>query len=161
MKLSFFLLFTILSFVNVFGSTIKTLTQLKCSKAVASLTSAIYFGFYTVVLVYTVSEGIPLWGKVIIVAICNFFGTYLANAIFEKATKKELIWRVTVSIPECDRPSFEDTLRNSNLEYREFGNNNGWFMYDIYCNTSDESHALKCILPTSAKYIINEGDKVL
>ena len=161
MNLEFITLFVILSFVNVFGSTIKTLTQLKCSKKIASLTSAIYFGFYTVVLVYTVSEGIPLWSKVIIVAICNFFGTYLANAIFEKVTKKELTWRVTVSIPDNDHAVFEEKLNSSNLNFREFGNHKGWFMYDIYCDTPFESDTLKRILPTTAKYIINEGARTL
>lgn len=161
MDIKFFTLFFILSFVNVFGSTIKTLTQLKCSKFIASLTSAIYYGFYTVVLVYTVSEGMPLWLKIVIVGACNFFGTYLANAIFEKATKKELTWRVTVSVPEADNDSFIKDLFDTQLEYRSFGNHNNWWMYDVYCVTSNDSDTLKSILPNSAKYIISESVKTL
>lgn len=161
MDIKFFTLFFILSFVNVFGSTIKTLTQLKCSKFVASLTSAVYYGFYTIVLVYTVSEGMPLWLKIVIVGACNFFGTYLANAIFEKATKKELTWRVTVSVPKETNTDFANALLNENLDYRAFGNHNNWFMYDVYCNTTTESDKLKAIIPKSAKYIISESVRTL
>lgn len=164
MNIQFLMMFILMSFVNVFGSTIKTLTQLKCNKTIASATSAIYYGFYTIVLLYTVSDGIPLWLKVCIVAACNFFGTYLANMIFETATKENYTWRITVSVPTPLHFKMEESIECGKLEYRSYGEDNGWYMYDVFCKNKNESSYLrdKCITAIpDAKYIISESVKTL
>lgn len=50
------LLFIILQLVNVILSTIKSICTIKCGKFIAALMNAVYFGFYTVIMIYTVND---------------------------------------------------------------------------------------------------------
>lgn len=54
------ILFSLLTVVNVIFSTIKSIVTIKSGKTVASLISAGYYGYYNVVLIYTVAD-FPLW----------------------------------------------------------------------------------------------------
>ena len=96
-----------LSIINVVFSTIKSITTIKSSPLVASLVSAVYYGLYTVVLIYTVSD-FPLWQKVLITAICNFVGVFIVKWI-EAKRRKDRLWEVRATIPA----EYTDTLHEA------------------------------------------------
>ena len=50
------IIFSILTIFNVVLSTIKSIVTIKSGKTVASLISAGYYGFYNIVLIYTVAD---------------------------------------------------------------------------------------------------------
>ena len=83
------LIFIILNVLNVIIQTIKSLATIKCGKVGASIVNAIAFGLYTVVVVYTVCE-LPLWFKVVVVAVANFIGVLLLTLVLSMQ-KRELL----------------------------------------------------------------------
>jgi hypothetical protein len=58
------ILFSFLTIINVVFSTIKSIVTIKSGKTVAALISAGYYGYYNIVLIYTVAD-FPLWQKVV------------------------------------------------------------------------------------------------
>ena len=94
MKLLF--IFTILTIVNVIFSTIKSIVTIKCGKTVASLISALYYGYYNIVLIYTVAD-FPLWQKVAVTFFCNLVGVWLVKWGEEKA-RKDRLWKVEATV---------------------------------------------------------------
>ena len=67
------IIFTILSLINVIGSTARSLITIKSNKNVAAAVSAAYYAFYNIVLVYTVAD-FELWIKCVITFGCNLVG---------------------------------------------------------------------------------------
>lgn len=81
------IIFTIISVVNVIMSTARSLLTVHGGKWIASISSAIYFGYYNIVLIYTVAD-FPMWQKIIVTATCNIIGVFIVKYIEEKAQKK-------------------------------------------------------------------------
>ena len=67
MDWTLFAVFCILQVLNVVMSTIKSICTIKCNKIVASLVNAIYYGLYTVVLIFMTCE-LELWLTVVVVS---------------------------------------------------------------------------------------------
>ena len=78
------LIFTALTIVNVVFSTIKSIITIKGGAFSASLISALYYGYYNIVLIYTVAD-FPLWQKVIVTFGCNLVGVFAVKYAEEKA----------------------------------------------------------------------------
>ena len=150
-------LFIVLTVVNVILNTARTIITVKGGMFWSSFIAAIAFGFYVVVIVYTVCD-LPLWLKAVITAIANFVGTYLVKFV-EMKVRKQRLWLVDV------------VIFKKNIEYAtEFLNNNGiWFsqtpisnsestMFHIYSNTQDESRLIRKLLAKfNAKYVVVES----
>ena len=161
MNINFLILYCALAFINVVIQTIKSLCTVKCSTFISACVNAVAYGLYVYVIFFTNAEGLPLWGKAIITAAANFTGVYIANILFNKIFAQEVRWKVEVSIPTVDAPHFVEGLEDNALEYFEDGFYNGWISYAIFCPTKKESHILRTILPTDAKYNISECIKRL
>ena len=80
------MIFIILSIINVIFSTIKSIVTVKGGAVSASLLSALYYGYYNIVLIYTVAE-FPLWQKVVVTFGCNLVGVFVVKWAEEKARK--------------------------------------------------------------------------
>ena len=156
MDFGFLLLYVGLSFVNVVIQTVKSLCTVKSSTFVSACVNAVAYGLYVYVIFFTNAEGLPVWGKAIITACANFTGVYIANFLFNKFLRKEVLWRVEVSLPRMYTASFQKDLQKHNLSYFFMGVYNEWVSYAVFCPTSKESLKLKAILPLEAKYNVSE-----
>lgn len=151
------MVFIVLTVVNVVLNTARTIITVKGGMFWSSLMAALAFGFYTIVIIYTVCE-LPMWLKATVTALANFAGTYFVKYI-EMKVRKDRLWLVDV------------VIFKKNLEYAtEFLNKNGiWFsqtpisnseshMFHIYSNTQDESRLIKKLLAKfNAKYVVVES----
>lgn len=146
-----------LSIINVVFSTIKSIATIKSSPLVASLISAIYYGYYNVVLIYTVSD-FPLWQKVLITALCNFVGVFIVKWI-EAKRRKDRLWEVRATIPA----EYTDTLHEalSMIPHNYITNIGKYTIFNIYCATQKESSAVKATLDLyHAKYFVSESKEL-
>lgn len=146
-----------LSIINVIFSTIKSITTIKSSPLVASLISAIYYGYYNVVLIYTVSD-FPLWQKVLITALCNFVGVFIVKWI-EAKRRKDRLWEVRATIPA----EYTDTLHEalSLIPHNYIAGVGKYTIFNIYCTTQKESSAVKATLDLyHAKYFVSESKEL-
>lgn len=146
-----------LSIINVVFSTIKSITTIKSSPLIASLISAIYYGYYNVVLIYTVSD-FPLWQKVLITALCNFIGVFIVKWI-EAKRRKDRLWEVRATIPA----EYTDTLHEalSLIPHNYITGVGKYTIFNIYCATQKESSAVKATLDLyHAKYFVSESKEL-
>lgn len=146
-----------LSIINVVFSTIKSITTIKSSPLVASLISSIYYGYYNIVLIYTVSD-FPLWQKVLITALCNFVGVFIVKWI-EAKRRKDRLWEVRATIPA----EYTDTLHEalSLIPHNYITGVGKYTIFNIYCATQKESSAVKATLDLyHAKYFVSESKEL-
>ena len=90
--MNLFVLFIILNIFNVVIQTAKSIITIKCGKAAAALANAVAYGFYTVVVIYMVSD-LPLTYKVCVTAICNLIGVYIVK-FGEEIFRKDKLWKI-------------------------------------------------------------------
>lgn len=122
--------FLILTILNVIISTVKSIITVKGDKWSASLISAFYYGFYTIVLMYTVAD-FPLYQKVIITAGCNLIGVFVVKAIEEKSQKDKL-WLVKITIPCLQWDTAKPLLDNYDIPY-QFYDIDKYYVVDCFC----------------------------
>ena len=153
------ILYVILNIANVIVQTIKTLATVKCGKTVASLVNSVAYGLYTVVVVYTVCD-LPLWFKVVVVAVANLIGVYVVK-VFEEKMRKDKLWKVEATIPNQGISAENDDclieLKNANIPMN-YININKYILVNCYCATQTESKIVKEILNRyNAKYFVSEN----
>ena len=108
------LIFFIINLINVALSTIRSLTTIKSSKLVASITNALSYGFYAAII--KLITGFPISTVVIVTIIANLIGVYFSIWLYDKF-KKDRMWKITVLANEKD--SFTITHRLKHLEEKE------------------------------------------
>lgn len=148
------IIFTILQLVNVILSTIRSVLTVKSGKLVASISSAVYFGFYTVIVIYTAADNMNLWIKVGITAATNLVGTYIGKLILDKS-KKEKLWDITATVKArqledvCNELN-EHSLLHTRLEM----NNKKYWLIHTYAKGKEESRMIRDIFEKYDAYII-------
>ena len=153
------ILFAIATAINVILSTVKSLLTIKAGKTVAALANAITYGFYTWVIILTNIDGISLWVKMGITALCNFIGVFIVKLIEEKA-RKEKLWKI-----ECTVPTAQAEQMIADCNYYDFSYNyidiNKWVLFNFYAPTQKDSANIKKLLKSyDVKYFVSES-KVL
>lgn len=136
------LLFALCTAVNVILSTIKSILTVNGGKFSASLINAITYGFYSYVIVLTSADGMPIWLKMAITAVCNFVGVYFVKWIEEKA-RKEKLWKVEFAVPasyNADIVKLMVTDHDIPCNYFYAGK---WIMFNCYCSTQEQTRAVK------------------
>lgn len=130
------IIFTVLTIANVIMSTIKSIVTIKADKWIASFVSALYYGYYNVVLIYTVAD-FPLWQKVLVTFACNLIGVFIVKWTEEKA-RKDKLWQLSITIPkENIKDLYSDyTVYNISHNYIEAG---PWGIFTVYCETQQET----------------------
>lgn len=148
-------LFSILTVVNVIFSTIKSIVTIKSGKTVAALVSAGYYGYYNIVLIYTVAD-FPLWQKVVVTFLANLLGVWLVKWAEEKA-RRDKLWKVEATI-DSDY-EWEDLileLKNHNIPCN-YIDIDKYILINCYCATQKESATVKKSLDRyNAKYFVSE-----
>lgn len=159
--MDFILLYCGLCLVNVVLQTVKSLCTVRCSRFVSACVNALAYGLYVYVIFYTNAEGLSLIGKAVITATANFIGVYIANILYDRIFKKEVRWKVEVSIPRDSVKYFEQKLDRYGLEWYTCGWTNSWKAYAVFCPNKETSKRLNTILPPNSKYNIVECVKRL
>ena len=143
-----------LSIVNVIFSTVKSIVTIKSGPLVASIVSATYYAFYSVVLVYTVAD-FPLWQKVVVTGVCNLVGVFVVKYA-EKKTEKSRLWKIEVTIPAEYKTSVDLELQSVPHSYIELSDKHT--LFNFYCATQKESRRVKDIVNHyDAKYFVAES----
>lgn len=149
------LLFALCTAVNVILSTIKSILTVNGGKVSASLINAITYGFYSYVIVLTSADGMPIWLKMAITAICNFIGVYLVKWIEEKA-RKDKLWKVELTVPTKYTNTIDFDLHDVPHSYIELSDKHT--LFNFYCATQKESAKVKAIANQyEAKYFVAES----
>lgn len=149
------MIFIGLSIVNVVFSTIKSIVTIKGGAFSASLISALYYGYYNIVLIYTVAD-FPLWQKVIVTFGCNLVGVFAVKYAEEKA-RKDKLWRVESTIKPDKKDVFEAYCKENDIPYN-YVNIEKYILFNFYCATQQESAKVKKLLDAhDAKYFVNES----
>ena len=149
------LLFALCTAVNVILSTIKSILTVKGGKLSASFINALTYGFYSYVIVLTSADGMPIWLKMAITAICNFVGVYLVKWIEEKA-RKDKLWKVELTVPTKYTNTIDFDLHDVPHSYIELSDKHT--LFNFYCATQKESAKVKAITNQyEAKYFVAES----
>lgn len=149
------LLFALCTAVNVILSTIKSILTVKGGKLSASLINAITYGFYSYVIVLTSADGMPIWLKMAITAVCNFVGVYFVKWIEEKA-RKDKLWKVELTVPTKYTNTIDFDLHDVPHSYIELSDKHT--LFNFYCATQKESAKVKAIANQyEAKYFVAES----
>lgn len=149
------LLFALCTAVNVILSTIKSILTVNGGKASASLINAITYGFYSYVIVLTSADGMPIWLKMAITAVCNFVGVYFVKWIEEKA-RKDKLWKVELTVPTKYTNTIDFDLHDVPHSYIELSDKHT--LFNFYCATQKESAKVKAIANQyEAKYFVAES----
>lgn len=149
------LLFALCTAVNVILSTIKSILTVNGGKVSASLINAITYGFYSYVIVLTSADGMPIWLKMAITAVCNFVGVYFVKWIEEKA-RKDKLWKVELTVPTKYTNTIDFDLHDVPHSYIELSDKHT--LFNFYCATQKESAKVKVIANQyEAKYFVAES----
>lgn len=148
-------IFTALTIVNVVFSTIKSIVTIKGGAFSASLISALYYGYYNIVLIYTVAD-FPLWQKVIVTFGCNLVGVFAVKYVEEKA-RKDKLWKVEATVKPNTKEDIETYCKKYGIPYN-YVNIEKYLLFNFYCDTQAESSKVKKLLDAhDAKYFVNES----
>lgn len=154
MNMNLLLIFVALSIVNVIFSTIKSIVTIKSGPWVASIVSALYYGYYNIVLIYTVAD-FPLWQKVVVTAGCNLVGVFVVKYGEEKA-RKDKLWKVELTVPTEYKNAVDFDLRTVPHSYIELSDKHT--LFNFYCATQADSAKVKTIANQyEAKYFVAES----
>lgn len=150
-------LFVVLTIVNVVLNTTRTIVTVKGGIFWSSLVSAIAFGFYTIVIIYTVCD-LPMWIKATTTAMANFVGTYFVKWV-EMKVRKDRLWMVDVVLTGPQIYAAKSYLDPWKIQYIEIPiSNSNSSQFHIYSKTQDESRHIKELLEGyNAKYVVLES----
>ena len=149
------MIFIGLSIVNVVFSTIKSIVTIKGSPFVASMVSALYYGYYNIVLIYTVAD-FPLWQKVVATFGCNLVGVYVVKYAEAKG-RKDKLWKVEATVNPTHQVDIEGYCKEQGIPFN-YVNIEKYILFNLYCATQEESKKVKKLLDAyDAKYFVTES----
>lgn len=147
--------FVIFNILNVIIQTVKSIATIKCNKWVASLVNAVAYGLYTYIVVLTVCE-LPLWVKMLVVALANLVGVFVVKLIEEKS-RKDKLWLVKITVPQENAEKAKFWLKNWQLSY-SYVDITKYVVFDVYCDDQeDTSLAIKICKECNGKMFATEN----
>jgi hypothetical protein len=153
----FLMVFVILNIVNVVIQTIKSIATIKCGAIGAAAINALAYGLYTVVVVYMNADGLGIFWKAIIIGVCNLIGVYAVKLI-EAKSRKDKLWKVEATVYEAYTESLHKDLNANNLSHNYIENVGKYSVFNIYCETQEDSQKAKIVLDYhKAKYFVSES----
>ena len=151
------IIFILLSIVNVIFSTIKSIVTIKSGPWIASIASALYYGYYNIVLIYTMAD-FPMWQKVAVTAGSNFIGVFIVK-YFEAKARKTKLWKIELTVPTKYKEAIDLDLRAVPHSYIELSDKHTLFSF--YCATREDSAKVKTIANQyEAKYFVTESENL-
>lgn len=156
--MSLLLVFIILNIINVIIQTIKSLCTINGGKTVAAIVNAAAYGFYTIVVVYMMSD-LPLFTKAFIVGACNLVGVYIVKLVEEKR-RKDKLWKVEMTvnnefIGKVAQELAAFNISNNRITLKE------WAVFNCYCPTQEESRFCREVgKKYFAKFFVSESKSI-
>lgn len=152
------ILFIGLSIVNVVFSTIKSIVTIKGNAVVASLVSALYYGYYNIVLIYTVAD-FPIEQKVAVTFLCNLVGVFVVKFAEEKS-RKDKLWKVEATVDPLRKDILVSMLKARAIPFN-YVDVDKYVIFNIYCAAQYESRIAKeCLTICDAKYFVSESKEL-
>ena len=146
------IIFILLSIVNVIFSTIKSIVTITSGPWIASLISALYYGYYNIVLIYTVAD-FPLWQKVAVTAGCNLVGVFIVK-YGEVKTRKERLWKVELTVPT----KYKNAIDELGVPHSYIELSDKHTLFHLYFATQADRAKVKTIANQyEAKYFVAES----
>ena len=157
MDMGLLTLFVVLTIINVILNTARTIITVKGGMFWSSFISALAFGFYVAVIVWTMCD-LPLWVKVAVTALANFIGTYFVKYI-EMKMRKDRLWLVDVVLTGPQIYAAKSYLDGWKIQYIEIPiSHSDSSQFHIYSKTKEESSNIRTMLREyDAKYIVVES----
>ena len=156
----FIVAFFIATLVNVILSTLKSVITIKGGRVVASVMSAVAYGFNTIVI--KMVSDVNLWIAVATSIVCNLLGVYIGLLITDKM-RKEQLWKITVTVPTEILNNFKVDLHNQQIAFIAY--ETSWDKYkvvDIFSKAKPESKKVRDIIKKyNVKYTISANAGVL
>lgn len=152
------ILFSFLTIINVVFSTIKSIVTIKSGKTVAALISAGYYGYYNIVLIYTVAD-FPLWQKVVVTFLANLIGVWIVKWGEEKA-RKDRLWLVKITIPVNYSDIIKKELNNNNISFTYYDINK-YFVFDCFCENQKDTKIVSTLCKKYQGKIFATENKIL
>lgn len=150
------IIFIVFNALNVIIQTVKSLATIKCGKTVAALVNAIAYGLYTYIVVLTVCD-LPLWQKMLIVALCNFVGVFIVKWVEEKA-RKDKLWCIQATVLKEQTETLHLCLDAYCIPHNYVENVGKYALFYCYSDTQAKSKDIKTILDDAkAKYFVSES----
>ena len=150
-------LFVGLNVVNVIIQTVKSIATVKCGKSVAALVNALAYGLYTFVVIYMTIDGLNIWVKAGIIALCNLVGVWVVKFIEEKS-RKDKLWKVECTVPYEKYETLNYELNNLFVPHNYVLLGTKYAVFNIYCATQKDSAFVKNVLVRhNAKYFVSES----
>jgi hypothetical protein len=154
---SFFAIFVVLNVLNVIIQTVKSIATVKCGAWTASVTNAVAYGLYTIVVVYMNADGLGLLWKAVVIGLANLVGVYVVKAV-EIKNRKDRLWKVEATVKSNDIPKLYDELRASDISFNYIDGIGKYTIVNCFCHTQAESAKVKVILDKyHAKYFVSES----
>ena len=152
-------IFILLNIANVIIQTVKSIATIKCGKGLASIINAIAYGLYTVVVVYMVCE-LPLWFKVVVVAVANLIGVYMVKFLEEKKERDKL-WKIECTVSPYQYEDIVECAQSAKIPCN-YIDLEKYVVINFYCSTKSQSESVKNFLKNfdDVKYFVSES-KVL
>jgi hypothetical protein len=151
--------FVIFNILNVIIQTVKSIATIKCNKWVASLVNAVAYGLYTYIVVLTVCE-LPLWVKMLVVAVANLIGVFVVKWLEEKS-RKDKLWKFECTILKKELPRLQELLK---LGFYDIPYNyidiDKYCIINFYCATQQQSTDIKNLFEQcnfEVKYFVSES----
>lgn len=152
------ILFSFLTIINVVFSTIKSIVTIKSGKTIAALISAGYYGYYNIVLIYTVAD-FPLWQKVVVTFLANLIGVWIVKWGEEKA-RKDKLWLVKITIPVNYSNIIKKELNNNNISFTYYDINK-YFVFDCFCENQKDTKIVSTLCKKYQGKIFATENKIL
>ena len=152
-----FILFVVLSILNVILNTVKAIVTVKGGKLGAALINGITFFVYTYVIIFTNCE-LNMHLKAVVTGVVNIIGVYIVKLIEEKA-RKDKLWKFECTILKNELPRLQELLK---LGFNDIPYNyidiDKYCIVNFYCATQKESAEVKEIVNHyNAKYFVAES----
>lgn len=136
MNSTLILTFIFFNILNVVIQTVKSIATIKCGKTMAAIVNAVAYGLYTYIIVLTNCD-LPMWIKVIVVALANLVGVFVVKYVEEKK-RKDRLWKVELAVPFRNATTAENLIRENKISYNAVIVGD-WVMFNTYCENQKQS----------------------
>ena len=148
--------FTVIQLINVFISTIKSITTINGSKASAAIINAVSYTFGAVITKLITEQSFIV--AIIVTFLANIVGVYAAK-FFLEATKKEKLWLYLATITsEEEQQRVEEELKYRNIKFTLLTAENDRYFITIFSYSKAESaFIIEILRQYNIKYSVLES----
>lgn len=148
--------FTVIQLINVFISTIKSITTINGSKKSAAIINAVSYTFGAVITKLITEQSFIV--AIIVTFLANIVGVYAAK-FFLEATKKEKLWLYLATITsEEEQQRVEQELKYRNIKFTLLTAENDRYFITIFSYSKAESaFIIEILRQYNIKYSVLES----